>query len=488
MEPLGTITMYYQFLDNEIVNILDRIMQEAEDYRDFTEQLVDYVSTKDVPTIIGFIAAIHVWNIGQGSQELGRKLRPKFGEYAHIFPWIGYREKEEWWYSGNWALFAFAENHEDWIKAMLCYARSYAVDRWDIQDINKFNAQGIELLDINQKLECFRSYLLETRGLVRLQEGSLEDALVDLEEGLRIARKYDDRHQASYLLFNLGKLKMNADVNESWEYFDEAFRIADSIGQIQGAAFAISRMGGVAHVRGEYDLALESYLRSKELCTEAEVWAEFEALNLARIYYSMRDGRQALLWAISASEELRFRGGQYLTTIERARALILLGRLNKASAEIDSANELVLKDGREDHLGLYKYVSGLLDCAEGRILEGISNLEEAFNIFDQNSNEVLAVPCLVDLARAEVTKYDVGGDLDTSGSWLLRLEQRARERDYPGILMEHALLKAEFQMKQGVPEVAKKTLTDALNIYDSPSVKTLRTMIEERIQSLTFDA
>ena len=116
-----------------------------------------------------------------------------------------------------------------------------------------------------------------------------------------------------------------------------------------------------------------------------------------------------------------------------------------------------------------------------------TNLADAFDIFDQNYLHLHSVSCLVDLAKAEVKSYDIGGDLDTSGPWMVKLEQLARERDYPGILMEHALLKAEFQMKQGAPDAARKTLTDALNIYDSPSVKTLRKKIEERLQSLKTD-
>ncbi|MFW9850251.1 MAG: hypothetical protein ACFFF4_14030, partial [Candidatus Thorarchaeota archaeon] len=310
-----------------------------------------------------------------------------------------------------------------------------------------------------------------------------EGAIADLEEGIRIARKYDDRYQASVLLFLLGNRKMRVDVNESWQYFDEAFRTADSIRHIQGAAFAINSLAIVARIRGEYDLALQSIFRAREMLVDAGVWTGFTALNCSRVYYSMQDGSQALLWARTTSEEMGD-SGAIVSVFERTRALILFGRLSDASSELKTANELVLKDSREEYFGQYKYVTGLLEVAEGKTLEGISSLEEALNIFEQTFNEGLVVPCLVDLAKAEVKNYDIGGDLDTSGPWMAKLEQRARERDYPGILMEHALLKAEFQMKQGTPEAARKTLSDALNIYDSPSVKTLRTRILGRIQEI----
>ncbi|MFW9849749.1 MAG: hypothetical protein ACFFF4_11450, partial [Candidatus Thorarchaeota archaeon] len=196
MEPLGTITMYYQFLDKEIVNILDGIMHEAKDYRDFTEQLVDYTSSKDVPINLGFIAAVHVWNIGH--YELGNKLQPKFGKFAHIFGWIADSD-QEWYPWGRYAEVAMAEDHEDWIKSMVCYLKSVNYDRHAITDITKYMELGMKYIDKNPKLECFQSYLLHSRSGIKIQEGDLEGAIADLEEGIRIARKYDDRYQASVL-------------------------------------------------------------------------------------------------------------------------------------------------------------------------------------------------------------------------------------------------------------------------------------------------
>ncbi len=472
--------MYYQFLDKEIVDILDRIMQEAKDYGDFAERLVEYVCTEDVSNMFGVIAGVHAGIVG--SHDLLMRLMPKFGEITLVKALRdGVTE------GGEWLELALAENHEDWIKTTLYYMRSWMYDRIPIQEVSKYLDLGMELIDKNPKLECFRSYFLQTMGLMKSQEGRIEDAITDLEEGLRIARKYDDQYQAALLLFVLGTFKMKSDVNASWEFFDEAYRIADSIGHTQYSAFAIGRMGGVAYIRGEYDLALQSIIRCREMCAEAGIFMDNIAIWCSRIYSSLGEGSQALLWARTATEETGDLGALQ-STLERARALILLERLEKASAELDSANELVMKDGREEHLGIYKNVIGLLEVAKGRTLEGMSELEDALEIFDQNSNDLLAVPCLIDLVKTEVKKYDIGGDLETSGPWMDELEKRAQERDYPGILMEHALLKAEFQVKQGAHEAARKTLTDALNIYDSPSVKTLRKKIEDNIQSLMIDA
>ncbi|MFW9953908.1 MAG: hypothetical protein ACFFD3_05075 [Candidatus Thorarchaeota archaeon] len=493
MEPLGTITMYYQFLDREIVDILDGFMKEAKDYRDFCERLVEYVVNEDVATELAYLAGVHVWNIG--SWDLGSRLRPKFGNTTHMLGWIWKTRRRECYESlDKWAEVVLSESYQDWIKPGICYEITNFTGRFPILEESKYLNMGMEIIQANPKLECFLSYLLDSQGMMNSQEGRLRDAISCLEEGVRVAEKYDDRYQASILLFHLGRLKISIDANASWKYFEESYRAADSIGHIQGAAFATLSMGHVAFVRGEYDLANQSYFRHKEMCVNAGVWdGDRNALYRARAYYSMREGQDALVWAETAIQELSYADGTpipetVIGIIEKARALIQLGRLNKASELLANAKKTVLEDGREDILGLFKYASGLLEVFEGRTLEGISDLEEAFDIFEQSSSELLVVPCLVDLVRAEVQNYDISGDLDTSGPWMTKLEQRARERDYPGILMEHALLKAEFQMKQGSSRAAKKTLTDALNIYDSPSVKTLRKRIADKLQSLMIDA
>jgi predicted RNA polymerase sigma factor len=67
---------------------------------------------------------------------------------------------------------------------------------------------------------------------------------------------------------------------------------------------------------------------------------------------------------------------------------------------------------------------------------------------------------------------------------MVRLESHARKKDYPGIQMHAALMRAEFLAKQGRKEEAQEVLQDALDILDSPSVKTLRKKIKKMIDEL----
>ena len=49
LKPIGTVTKYYPFLDDEVKNILDSIMVRAENYYDFVNLLGNIVLEEDVP-------------------------------------------------------------------------------------------------------------------------------------------------------------------------------------------------------------------------------------------------------------------------------------------------------------------------------------------------------------------------------------------------------------------------------------------------------
>ena len=95
---------------------------------------------------------------------------------------------------------------------------------------------------------------------------------------------------------------------------------------------------------------------------------------------------------------------------------------------------------------------------------------------------------LFDLARAEILLTKESTDFTgtvTLGSWLLKLEKHASDHDLPGVKMQIALLKSDFYQDHGQLKDAHSILLDALNITDSPGVKTLRKKITEKVRELT---
>ena len=125
--------------------------------------------------------------------------------------------------------------------------------------------------------------------------------------------------------------------------------------------------------------------------------------------------------------------------------------------------------------------------ATNNLETGFQSLAEALKEAERLSYQTFVNNILLELTKAEVrnfNKLQQGSTAESSGPWMTRFGIHAREKNYPGIMMLHALLKAEYQEMIGETEAAQLTLQDALTFTDSPGVKTLRERIMERLKDL----
>ncbi|MFW9908209.1 MAG: hypothetical protein ACFFEF_06510, partial [Candidatus Thorarchaeota archaeon] len=88
MDPLGTITKYYPFLEKEIQTILDSLMKESTSYYDFVHRLAQYVLENEGDLHLAYLAAVHVSKIRE--TELIQDIATKYSNTHHVKLW-GYR-------------------------------------------------------------------------------------------------------------------------------------------------------------------------------------------------------------------------------------------------------------------------------------------------------------------------------------------------------------------------------------------------------------
>ncbi len=469
--------MYYPFLDREIVEILDSIMSEAQDYHDFVSRLCKKVCTEDVPDILPYLAAVHASNLG--SSRIKEELIFKHGDSDIVKAWVTDDITER-----NSAIEkALSSDLGSWIAIELHYLHASGLDYVDHPSPLPNIDEAKKLLEIDEKLRCFEPRILTIQGTINRIEGDIEAALLSFEDGLKIATKFDDRVRVTDLLSRIGNLKKDVNPKESWDIHDKAHRSAISIGYTYGVGRALLEMGKASYIRGEYDLAISSLLKSEDLFSSTLLKEDPSvATQLARVYCALGKGKEALTWVNTAFD--RTKSGVYWNHLKKAHSLVLLGKTREALTQLDLGKNAAMKEGREWDFAKYYYVNGIYEIAVGNALNGIMSLEQSIEIIDRLNLAVIKGPCLIALTRAEMSVHSASGDSDISGPWMSRLEDYAREKDLPGILMEHALLKAEFQKRQNRVEAARKTLIEALEIYDSPSVETLRNRIWERLEEL----
>ncbi|MFX1273297.1 MAG: hypothetical protein ACFFAX_16565, partial [Promethearchaeota archaeon] len=84
MDPIGTITQYFPFIEDETKAILEEIMQKADDYYDFVLKLGELVLKNDSPIMIVYFAIHHA--ILALEYPLIDRIRSKYGEHQILGP------------------------------------------------------------------------------------------------------------------------------------------------------------------------------------------------------------------------------------------------------------------------------------------------------------------------------------------------------------------------------------------------------------------
>ncbi len=275
-------------------------------------------------------------------------------------------------------------------------------------------------------------------------------------------------------------------------YGEEGYAIFITLGVQTHIAYAADNLGHLHVILGEYDLARNFYERSFELSAaidsrHGKTWI---AAYMIHLYCDLEDVLGAREWVVWGSEEAGkiFSETDYPPiNLAITRYLILKNHLDEAQEKLKVAYASLLKRGADFMLAEYYYVQGLYESALENHEAAISTFRNSLDIYQQLNqqggiNRVLLAMTKVEIAIVRNKKKFT--DTMSFSVFMDQLEQHARENNYQGILMQHALLKAEYQTALGEHDAAQLTLKDALTFTDSLGVKTLRKRILERIQQL----
>jgi tetratricopeptide (TPR) repeat protein len=492
MKPIGTITKYYPFLDEATRKTLDSLMMEASDFNDFLIRLGNYACSREVPLPLAYMAAVWAWH-GE-AQDIQERIAERYGHHLVIAPWtfssLHPTEGRDHQARMSEALDkAIVSEPEEWILFLLLL-RKNAMFGATPEGIWAFDAAR-NLLNNNPELECFRPEILHGEARIMDLEGDKLGAIETSLEVLEMAREEDNPYLAASLLLDLGSKVSQSDFHRAMKFVDEAYSIAETLGLPRLVRSTLLRMSHISHKLGEYDLALKCLFDSTSIETSPRLSGYHTPIDVSDIYADLGDGEEALNW-ILAYEEAEGTGpaglsGHGCPEFAMARALLLLGRTDEALTHIDRLKEIAIKSGWEPWLAGHYYIAGLYEIATGEISNGMHMIESALEISRRRDMQAYVNMCLLALVEAEIMAYeadDIDMDPMDSGPWMKMLEEEASDKRLTGILMQHALLKAEFRLKLDQTKAAREILEEALDISDLSSVKTLRGRILNQLDNL----
>ena len=485
MEPIGTITNFFPFLEEETQEVLKSVMKEASDYNDFVVRLGNRVTNQDASLELARIASIHVYLARD--RDLQEKLRNKYKEIPEILVWtyplLGVSDD---------ALFgdelrvimkkAVERNLPDWLLIHLYFLieRDLSKTPYAMSEV----VRKVEsILNRNQDLACFKFTLYHLRSGLYNLEGEAVRAILALQKGLEIARDVNDIFRIMAFAGSLCLLLKDHDVERAWEHAEEFNNLSQTLGLLRYQTVARHYMGHVYLIRGEYDMVIECNYAAWELYY-SDTGPSQSSCAIMSHYYSLNGaGKEALHWA---NESFRISEGKGDIVMHQAKAyaLTLLGRLDDAEVHLNTMHQLSIESASEIDQARYMLMRSIHDISAGNPQDAITSLEQALSIHESLNIQAAINTDLIALTEAEIQMVEDSSFEDSSGPWMVRLESHARKMGYPGIQMQAALLRAQFFVKQGRKDEARNVLQEALEILDSPTVKTLRGRIKMMLDDL----
>jgi len=489
MKPLGTITKYFPFIDEESKAILNSMMTESSSFYEFVQKLNEIVIHNEVPENLAYIAAVQAWWCKE--EDLINRIQEKYGHIQWIHPWSFHiismaKDQEEQHDNVVESIeLGIKKSQKNWIETELHLLHAFFHHPFgDVSSLFEPLEKVKVLIASNPELRCFESLIYAFEAIAKAREEAFDESIQTVQRGISLAKDYNDE---LYLYMNLLQkgniLTLFLKVKDSTSVFEELYELVQDLEAPMLLCEVLNDVTLLFEISGEYDLALSSLFDLIETVGDVpptdSVW-----ILLSRVNATLGNGEQALKWINKGFESC----GQFEITMMhccKAWAFALLDQIDQAEQSLEKAYPLVIKSGRERTLGGYYHIAGVIELRKGNFLDAMNLLEKALDITERNPIDRARV--FLDLVRAEIEMGIQSRDETSTvcpGKWLTQLEKFALEHDSPGIRMYASLIKSEFYQNNGQYLDAQATLEDALKITDSPGVATLRKRIKSRISEI----
>jgi tetratricopeptide (TPR) repeat protein len=490
LEPVGTITKYYSFVDEKTKSILNSLMKDSKNYFDFVERLSAFVLENEVPLNLAYLAAIHAWWCRV--EDIIDAIQDKYNDIPCIRPWAFHcdsMERDQLWFHDSVvdAIEGLLDNSiADWMVVELHILHAFFhYPLGEVPSILEPTRKAKAMIDANSLLTCYEPALMTFEAYAKAVEHHGNEALAMVRKGKELAQKYDDPLYKYMNMLYEGNILRCVSVHDSIILFEELYDLADDLGVPSLIGEVLNDSSIVFETVGEYDLAISCHNEILKMAGGKCV-GDTTYMLLSRLFNTLNDGIQAQEWIDRGFEC----GGPIASPTlyyYKAWSLALQDQTGEAERLLETAYAMLVKAGVEVHLLNYYHISGVVELRKGNLLAALERLTKAWKMAEriprgENQNRIL-----LDLARVEIA---LGGEstddarAPVPGKWLSKVEDFALEKELPGLRMYAALLKSEFYIKHSQFKDALETLESALNITDSLGVKTLRSRISSQIKEI----
>ncbi|MFW9788062.1 MAG: hypothetical protein ACFFE1_10330 [Candidatus Thorarchaeota archaeon] len=486
MKPLGTITVCFPYVDEVTRDTLELMMNEAENYADFTERLCDRVISEPSSPVLEYLAFSFAFWIENYNPIDRLEAAGKVSDLAKpllLHVKIDRGTNISWNDMKASLRKALDMSSNDWIATHLYLgwriATQYHFPEADVEiwPLDKISAA----VDENDELRYFKSYLFWIEAKNLQKEGKRKEAITLLRQALIIARKFDDRVYVARILDILASFTKQTDLRQAVDMLNTARELSEELGYLGEIGLVQHHMGHIKGMRGEFDSAIEYQHEYKKHLDSLGSSYHLENSFIALYYNLSGNGERALDFSEKSipPDEAPNRLLAYARA-QQAWALINLERYEEAKEVIDICHKLALKSGDSGQMIWYYIAEGLLDKAEKRFEDGLVNFQKVLDFDAEDPTPVIQNICLLNLTEIEVdmlTETALQMNRDSSGNWMTKLEEHVQKNDFPGIAAQSRILNAKLRYRQGRYDDVRKILKEVQETAETPSMRYLKDMM-----------
>lgn len=492
MDPIGTVTMYFPFMDETTREFIEDIMIQAQNYREFVSVLNDKVYSSENCTELEVFFATHHAAVLFDFDCLDN-VAHKYGKLPIIRPNLfiasAFRGNKEDLEQAREAVdLVLASNPPDWLVCEMLVTKleaellNYPTKLYGDATLDSI----LSIFESNKNLDFFKSRLYDALGVRARRNGEMNQALQYYEMGIENASENNDLSRLALLFRSKASIVESTNTNESIDLLAKASSIMRTLGDSVGLGDVLFELSKLEAVRGRFDVAIDHCIDVCRLRDSVGMTIGTYALHLSTLYNVTGNPQAGLEWAKMAGFDLvhPYKPRAFLN---QAWALCIMGLLHEATDILDDIRENILKSGLETHLAAYYLVNGISEKHGRNFSAAEVSLKGALDIYERRGTLMYTNICLEELSRIEVSRAEEDaneGHANAVSVWLCQLEERARTLDLPGILGQALLLKTRYLSLLNEEEEAEQALLELVQITQKSNLKFLQEAVDQLTREL----
>lgn len=465
MESLGTITVYFPFLDDETRELLETTMSNAHDYSDFVKTLTQRVLESDCSDLIVYFTIHHAMQLVdlKTIAAIGRKYNDVQILMPNLFFATAFQGNPEDLELVRKASDAVLEtNPADWLTLEMRFMK-FEAETWkypkimhDASNLDKI----MKMMNKDPRFGFYEAIYYSNLASCAHIDGDSDERKRCNEKAIEINRKYDDKIRLAYNLREKANIVESDNRKLAKKLLIEAGNLMRFLGSEEGYSQVFENISKLEAIRGEFNSAIEHYLEVVSIRESLGLDTGKISLVLSTIYNTIGEFESGLEWGRMTEDQYKMLPNRIpRAVLNQAWALTALKKQTEATVLVDIVRETIVKSGKETDLAWLHFVTGLVELGDGDLISAMSSIEEALKIYEtREGTMMIQLLFLYYLARIEVVQSNVNTEVYP---YLTLLEERSTSEDLPGILGQTLLLKSEIALLQN-DDASLRTLIQQL--------------------------